>query len=208
MNVEEVFSNNATWVNAQLGRDPEYFNSLSKGQAPDFLYIGCSDSRVPAETIMGAVPGEVFVHRNVANMVNNLDLSAMSVVNYAVVHLKVKHAVVCGHYYCGGVQAAMGSSDLGIINPYLKSIRDVMRIHKDELDAIADDDARYRRLIELNVQEQCINLTKNPEVQQALKAGSLQIHGWVFDIGTGKLIDLGVDVSALQSGYSDTFRID
>lgn len=208
MNVQEVFSNNAEWVNAQLGHDAEYFTNLSKGQSPDFLYIGCSDSRVPAETIMGADPGQVFVHRNVANMVNNLDLSAMSVVNYAVVHLKVKHAVVCGHYYCGGVQAAMGSADLGIINPYLKAIRDVMRLHKDELDAISDADAKYRRLIELNVQEQCINLTKNPEVQQALRNGDLQIHGWVFDIGTGKLIDLGVDVNALQADFEETFRID
>jgi carbonic anhydrase len=138
MNIEQVFINNEQWIKEKLASNKDYFSDLSKGQSPEFLYIGCSDSRVTAEDIMGVQPGEVFVHRNIANLVNSVDLNVMAVINYAVRHLKVNHVVVCGHYYCGGVKAAMQASDLGILNPWLRNIRDVYRLHKDELNAIEE----------------------------------------------------------------------
>jgi carbonic anhydrase len=155
----------------KLGADSKYFEKLALGQSPEILYIGCSDSRATAEELMGARPGEIFVHRNIANMVSNTDLSAMSVIDYAVSQLKVKHVIVCGHYYCGGVKAAMQSSDLGLLNPWLRSIRDVYRIHQKELDAITDNDLRYKRLVELNVQEQCVNVIKTPMCRRHGKRG-------------------------------------
>ncbi|MFZ1332916.1 MAG: carbonic anhydrase, partial [Flavobacteriales bacterium] len=161
---------------------------------PEILYIGCSDSRATAEDLMGAQPGQVFVHRNIANVVGSADLNSLSVIEYAVGHLKVKHVVVCGHYSCGGVKAAMQAQDLGILNPWLRYIRDVYRIHRKELDAIADDDLRYRRLVELNVEEQCINVIKTAVVQKEyLNNGSPTVHGWVFDVRSGELIDLKID---------------
>ena len=141
-------------------------------------------------------------------MVPNTDLSAMSVINYAVMHLKVNHIVVCGHYYCGGVQAAMKSGDLGILNPWLRNIRDVYRTQKDELNAIEDEDLRYKRLVELNVEEQCINVIKTAEVQQARRERNLTIHGWVFDIHTGKLIDLNIDFIKLLKNIMEIYRLD
>lgn len=208
MDVQQVFENNKEWVQSKLDIDPKYFEELAKGQQPPILYIGCSDSRVSAEQLMGLGPGQVFVHRNIANMVPNADLNVMSVLNYAVAHLKVDHVVVCGHYYCGGVKAAMQSADLGILNPWLRNIRDVYRTHQDELDNIADEDSRYKRLIELNVQEQCINVAKTPEVQAAKKDRAIKVHGWVFDIGTGKLIDLNIDIDAVTDKFSDIYKID
>jgi carbonic anhydrase len=193
MNFEQIFKNNELWVAEKLAQDPNYFTNLSQGQSPETLYIGCSDSRVTAEDLMGANPGEVFIHRNIANMVISIDLNVMSVLNYAVRHLKVKNIVVCGHYECGGVKAAMQSADLGILNPWLRNIRDVYRLHQNELDGIEDNSSRYNRLIELNVQEQCINLIKTASVQQAHKERGLMVYGWVFDINTGKLIDLKID---------------
>jgi len=193
MDFEKIVKNNEKWIAEKLATDPKYFETLSKGQTPETLYIGCSDSRVTAEDLMGANPGEVFIHRNIANMVISIDLNAMSVLNYAVRHLKVKNIVVCGHYECGGVKAAMQSADLGILNPWLRNIRDVYRLHISELDAIEDPAKRYNRLIELNVQEQCINLIKTAAVQQAYKERGLNVYGWVFDIHTGKLIDLKID---------------
>ena len=193
MDFEKIVKNNEKWIAEKLAQDPNYFETLSKGLTPETLYIGCSDSRVTAEDLMGANPGEVFIHRNVANMVISIDLNVMSVLNYAVRHLKVKNIVVCGHYECGGVKAAMQSADLGILNPWLRNIRDVYRLHIDELDAIEDNAKRYNRLIELNVQEQCINLIKTAAVQQAYKERGLNVYGWVFDIHTGKLIDLKID---------------
>jgi len=193
MDFEKIVKNNEKWIAEKLANDPNYFETLSKGQTPETLYIGCSDSRVTAEDLMGANPGEVFIHRNVANMVISIDLNVMSVLNYAVRHLKVKNIVVCGHYECGGVKAAMQSADLGILNPWLRNIRDVYRLHINELDAIEDNAKRYNRLIELNVQEQCINLIKTAAVQQAYKERGLNVYGWVFDIHTGKLIDLKID---------------
>jgi carbonic anhydrase len=204
---DQIFKNNELWVAEKLKKDPAYFENLSKGQSPEFLYIGCSDSRVTAEDLMGVQPGEVFIHRNIANMVVSIDLNAMSVINYAVRHLKVKHVIVCGHYSCGGVKAAMKSADMGILNPWLRNIRDVYRMHKDELNAIADEDARYDRLVELNVQEQCINVIKLASIQEAYRERGLTVHGWVFDIHSGKLIDLKIDFPKILADIMEIYRI-
>jgi carbonic anhydrase len=193
MEIAKVFENNKKWVEEKLSVSSDYFSDLSKGQNPEILYIGCSDSRVSAEELMGAAPGEIFVHRNIANMVISIDLNVMSVVNYAVNFLEVKHIVVCGHYLCGGVKAAMEAEDLGILNPWLRNIRDVYRLHKTELNRISDENARYNRLVELNVEEQCYNLMKTAAVQKAYLGKGLQVHAWVFDMKNGKLIDLKVD---------------
>lgn len=208
MDISKIFKNNQDWVQKKLSVEPNYFSDLSKGQTPDILYIGCSDSRVTAEELMGIAPGEAFVHRNIANMVPNTDLSAMSVINYAVQHLKVNHIVVCGHYYCGGVQAAMKSQDLGILNPWLRNIRDVYRTHQAELDAIQDEESRYKRLVELNVEEQCINVIKTAEVQKARRERDLTVHGWVFDVHTGNLIDLNIDFIKLLENIMQIYHLD
>ncbi|HEX8439815.1 carbonic anhydrase [Archangium sp.] len=191
---DQIFQNNRRWAEEQLRDDPEFFTRLAREQHPDFLYIGCSDSRVPANEIMGLSPGDVFVHRNVANLVNNVDLNVMSVINYGVRHLNVKHIIVCGHYGCGGVRAAMQPMDLGILNPWLRNIRDVYRLHKAEMDTLADEAQRYDRLVELNVTEQCINIIKTAAVQQSfLKRGFPTVHAWVFDMRTGLIKDLQLD---------------
>jgi carbonic anhydrase len=202
---EKILEENKTWIAEHLRLDPDYFKNLSKGQSPEILYIGCSDSRVTAEEMMGAKPGEVFIHRNIANLVVNSDLNIMSVINYAVSYLKVNHIVVCGHYYCGGVKAAMESTDMGIMNLWLRNIQDVYRLHKDELIGIHDEDARYKKLVELNVQEQCVNLLKTIDVQQAYRERGIDIHGWVFDVHTGKLIDLKIDFVKILKGLSDIY---
>lgn len=208
MNLKAIFENNKNWIAQKLSKDPEFFNKLAEGQSPEFLYIGCSDSRVTAEEVMGLEPGQVFVHRNIANMVPNTDLSSMSVINYAVNQLKVNHIIVCGHYGCGGILAAMQQADLGILNPWLRNIRDVYRIHKTELDAIPSDEEKYKRLTELNVQEQCINVIKTAEVQKASNSRNLRVHGWVFDLETGKLIDLKIDFSTILKGITEIYKID
>jgi carbonic anhydrase len=208
MDIKQIFKNNKNWIAQKLDVDKDYFENLSKGQSPEILYIGCSDSRVTAEDMMGATPGDVFVHRNIANMVPNTDLSAMSVINYAVSHLKVKHVVVCGHYFCGGVKAAMQSADLGILNPWLRNIRDVYRLHQDELDAITDEEVKYKRLVELNVQEQCVNVLKTADVQTAFRDRGITVHGWVFDIHSGKLIDLEIDFVEKLSGIREIYHLD
>lgn len=207
MNVEEVFKNNDKWIADKLAINPDYFTDLAKGQSPEFLYIGCSDSRVTAEDLMGIQPGQAFIHRNIANLVNNVDLNVMTVLNYAVRHLKVNHIVVCGHYNCGGVKAAMQPADMGILNPWLRNIRDVYRIHKDELGKIEDESARYDRLVELNVQEQCVNLLKTAAVQEAITLRGLTVHGWVFDIRTGKLIDLKIDFDAILKDIKEIYNL-
>lgn len=207
MKLERVFENNESWIANKLELNPEYFTDLSKGQNPDILYIGCSDSRVSAEELMGLNPGEVFVHRNIANMVVNIDLNVMSVINYAVNHLKVNHVVVCGHYFCGGVKAAMQAQDLGLLNPWLRGIRDVYRTHKTELNSITDETAKYNRLVELNVEEQCINLIKTADVQKAYKERGLKVHGWVFDIHSGKLIDLHVDFEKIMHDIKEIYDL-
>ena len=191
---EQIFENNRKWAAEKRATDKDFFENLAKGQHPDFLYIGCSDSRVTAEELMGLKPGELFVHRNIGNVISNNDLNAMSVINFAVTQLQVKHIVVCGHYECGGVKAAMQQKDMGILNPWLRNIRDVHRLHKEEINAIQNDAERYNRLVELNTEEQCINIMKTAVVQKAyLKSGYPRVHGWIFDVRTGELIDLNFD---------------
>ena len=208
MNLNSVFENNDKWIKEKLATNSNYFDDLGKGQNPELLYIGCSDSRVTAEDLMGAQPGEVFVHRNIANMVISIDLNVMSVLNYAVEHLKVNHIVVCGHYACGGVKAAMQSADLGILNPWLRNIRDVYRLHKNQLNAIEDEEKKYDRLVELNVQEQCVNLIKTAAVQKAYRDRGLKVHGWVFDVHTGKLIDLNIDFDNILKNIMEIYHLD
>jgi carbonic anhydrase len=208
MDIKQVFENNKNWITRQLESDGHYFDKLAEGQSPEILYIGCSDSRVTAEELMGIEPGQAFVHRNIANMVPNTDLNVMSVINYAVEALKVNHVVVCGHYNCGGVKAAMQQTDLGILNPWLRNVRDVYRIHRRELNAIEDEHRRYDRLVELNVQEQCINVIKTVEVQRAVAERGLTVHGWIVDLRTGKLVDLKIDFENITKNIADIYRID
>ncbi len=205
---EELFENNRKWVASKLASNHGFFEAIAREQHPDYLYIGCSDSRVTAEDIMGVEPGEVFVHRNVANLVNATDLNVMSVINYGVRHLNVKHIVVCGHYNCGGIKAAMQPKDMGILNPWLRNIRDVYRLHKTELNAIADEEQRYQRLVELNVQEQCINVIKLASVQQGyVEKGFPIVHGWVFDLKTGYLKDLNLDFERILTDIQEIYNI-
>tara|TARA_Y100001934_G_C12256493_1_gene727796 strand:+ start:341 stop:967 length:627 start_codon:yes stop_codon:yes gene_type:complete len=208
MDIQNIFQNNRNWVQSKLELDSDYFSELSKGQSPEILYIGCSDSRVTAEELMGVSPGEAFIHRNIANMVPNTDLSAMSVIEYAVSHLKVNHVVVCGHYFCGGVKAAMQSQDLGILNPWLRNIRDVYRLHANELQAIKDEEERYKRLVELNVEEQCFNVIKTAALQRAHRDRNISVHGWVFDIHSGKLIDLDIDFESKMKSVMEIYNLD
>jgi carbonic anhydrase len=207
MNIQKVFENNKEWIARQLKTDVHYFEKLSQGQSPEILYIGCSDSRVTAEELMGVQPGEVFVHRNIANMVPNSDLNVMSVINYAVSILEVNHVVVCGHTNCGGIKAALQQADLGILNPWLRNIRDVYRLHHKELDAITDEAGRYNRLAELNVQEQCINVIKTAEVQKAITQRGLTVHGWIFSIESGRLIDLNIDFEKITLDIAAIYKI-
>ena len=208
MLVSAIFKNNEKWVTDKLALSPDYFNNLSRDQSPEILYIGCSDSRVTAEELMGIEPGQAFIHRNIANMVISIDLNVLSVIHYAVTYLNVNHIVVCGHYNCGGVKAAMQAVDLGILNPWLRNIRDVYRIHKDELNAIADEQARYDRLVELNVQEQCINVIKTADVQKAIRQRGITIHGWVFDMRTGKLIDLKINFKDILEHIMEIYKLE
>ena len=205
---EELFENNRKWIEQQTASNKDFFRQLALDQNPDYLYIGCSDSRVTAEEMMGLGPGEAFVHRNVANLVNNVDLNVMAVINYAIRQLKVKHVIVCGHYNCGGVKAAMKSQDLGILNPWLRSIRDVYRLHKSELNAIKDEHKRYDRLVELNVTEQCINIIKTAALQLSYaKEGYPLVHGWVFDIHTGRIIDLKINYDKILTDIREIYNL-
>lgn len=201
----DIFEGNKKWVEGKLHQDPDFFNRLSKGQKPPILWIGCSDSRVPANEITGTDPGDIFVHRNIANMVIHTDMSMLSVLDYAVNVLEVKHVIVCGHYGCGGVLAAMGQKQFGLIDNWLRHIKDVYRIHHEELDAIKDETARGNRLVELNIQEQVFDLTKTSIIQNAWDNGKfLQVHGIVYDIANGILKDLDVTVgdnSELEGVY-------
>ena len=196
---QRLIENNKTWVAEQLQLDPSFFENLSKGQAPEYLWIGCSDSRVPAESITGTEPGEMFVHRNIANMVVHSDMNMLSVLSYAVDVLKVKHIIVCGHYGCGGVMAAMKNQQFGLIDNWLRHIKDVYRYHHDELDAIKDETLRARRFVEVNVQEQVHDLGKTSIVQNAWKRGQqLHLHGWAYDIQDGLINDLGVNFTCTK----------
>jgi carbonic anhydrase len=183
---EKLLLENKAWAREKMEDDAQYFERLAHLQTPEFLWIGCSDSRVPANEITGTKPGEIFVHRNIANMVVNTDLNLLSVLQYAVEVLKVKHIIVCGHYGCGGVKAAMTNHNYGIINKWLRNIKDVYRFHRDEVDHIQDEDTRVNRMVELNVQEQVMNLAKTSIIQKAWKNEQLpHIHGWVYDLHDG-----------------------
>ncbi|KAJ5580263.1 carbonic anhydrase [Penicillium hispanicum] len=204
----DIFANNKKWAQAKKHADPTFFAKLADGQAPDYLYIGCSDSRVPANEIMGLDAGQVFVHRNIANLVPNVDLNVMAVINYAVRHLHVKHIVVCGHYNCGGVQAALTPADLGLLNPWLRNIRDVYRLHEAELDGISEARARANRLVELNVIESCRNVVKTAAVQQSYQErGFPVVHGWVFDLRDGLLRDLEVDFESMLADVKKIYSL-
>jgi carbonic anhydrase len=207
MNILQIFTNNQLWIEKKLKKDPDFFKNLSMGQNPEILYIGCSDSRVSAEELMGVKPGEVFVHRNIANLVPNNDLNSLSVISYAATQLKVNHIVICGHYNCGGIKAAMVQKDFGIINPWLRNIRDVYRTHKDELELIDNEEEKYRRLVELNVEEQCINVIKTTDVQKAIMTRQITVHGWVFDLETGKLVDLKIDFYRILEKIMEIYRL-
>lgn len=205
---EKIFENNRQWAEQKIASDPTFFTRIAEAQHPDYLYIGCSDSRVPANDIMGLEPGNVFVHRNVANLVNSTDLNVLAVINYAVRHLDVKRIIVCGHYNCGGVKAAMVPKDLGILNPWLRNIRDVYRLHKAELNSIADIDSRYNRLVELSVQEQCINVIKTAAVQQSyVEKGYPLVKGWVFDVKTGLIKDLQIDFERVLHDIQEIYNL-
>ncbi|GAB2519819.1 carbonic anhydrase [Spirosoma aerophilum] len=191
-----------------IALDPASFNRMADGQQPEFLYIGCSDRRVQPEDFMGVKPGEVFVHRNIANLVPDNDTNAYSVVQYAVEFHKVKHVIICGHYGCGGIQASLDNKDLGYLNSWIRNIDDVYRLHRLELDALPDETARFRRLVELNVQEQCLNIMKLSFVQRARSNGDYpRIHGWVYDMSLGTVVDLHINIANFKEELA-LYRLD
>lgn len=193
---KKILEGNKNWVASKINEDPEYFAKLSHGQSPPLLWIGCSDSRVPANEVIGAQPGEVFVHRNIANMVVHTDINMLSVLDYAVNVLKVKHVIVCGHYGCGGVKAAMGNDSIGIIDNWIRHIKNVYRLHHNYLDSIVDNKKRFDAFVELNVKEQVFDLAKTSIVQNAWKNGeTLNLHGWVYGLDSGIVQDLQVNLS-------------
>jgi carbonic anhydrase len=188
---EKLLLENKAWAAEQTGRDPEYFTRLANIQTPEFLWIGCSDSRVPANEITNTSPGEIFVHRNIANLVVATDLNMLSVLQYAVEVLKVRHVIVCGHYGCGGIKAALANKDLGLIDRWLKNIKDTYRLHQQELDSIADMNGRADRLAELSVEEQVNNLAKTHIIRDAWKSENRPVlHGWIYRLTDGILHDL------------------
>ncbi|MBK9247810.1 MAG: carbonate dehydratase [Ignavibacteria bacterium] len=203
-----LLENNKAWATLKKYNDPDFFEQLAKGQTPEYLWIGCSDSRVPANEITGTKPGELFVHRNIANMVVHSDMNMLSVLSYAVEVLKVKHIIVCGHYGCGGVVAAMGNKQYGLIDNWLRHIKDVYRFHFPELDAIKDEDQRTRRFVELNIIEQVHDLGKTSIVQNAWKNNQpLHIHGWVYDVKDGIIKDLDVNFTSTKDLH-EVYRLD
>lgn len=194
---KKIIENNKKWVEEKLKISPDFFKDLSKGQNPPLLWIGCSDSRVPANEIIGAAPGEVFVHRNIANLVVHTDMNMLSVLDYSVNVLKVKHIIVCGHYGCGGVKAAMGNTSVGIIDNWLRNIKDVYRFHMEELEAILDEEKRFNKLVELNVKEQVYDLAKTSIVQGAWNSNQpLSLHGWVYGLNSGYVTDLELNFNS------------
>lgn len=200
---KRLIDGNKAFVKERLAKDENYFKNLAMGQSPEYLWIGCSDSRVPANEITGTTSGEIFVHRNIANMVVHSDMNMLSVLSYAVEVLKVKHVIVCGHYGCGGVVAAMGNKQYGLIDNWLRHIKDVYRYHHKELDAINDETERARRFVELNVIEQVHDLGKTSIVQNAwANEQLLHLHGWVYDINDGVIKDLGVTFTCTKDLHS------
>ena len=206
---EQILENNRRWAREKAAEYPGFFDRLARDQQPGVLFIGCSDSRVPANEIMGLEPGDVFVHRNVANVVPNVDMNSHAVIQYAVEALEVRHIVVCGHYGCGGVQAAMQSKDLGQLNGWLREIRDVYRLHRVELEGIEGEPERYRRLVELNVQEQCVNVIKTSWVQKHYREhGYPIVHGWCFSLHDGHLNDLEIPFESILENIREIYRLD
>jgi len=192
----KIFENNRAWVQSKLASDEHFFEKLARDQKPHYLYIGCSDSRVPANVIMGLDGGEVFIHRNIGNLVVSTDSNINAVIQYAVEYLEVEHIIVCGHYGCGGVKAALHPTDMGQLNSWLQTLRDVYRLNQKELDLIEDPHTKFDRLVELNVIEQCVNIIKIDHVQrQWFKTGFPSIHAWVYDIHNGLIKDLGVNIN-------------
>ncbi len=197
--LKDLFDQNKQWSESMREKDPEFFPRLSRLQAPEYLWIGCADSRVPANQVVGLNPGEVFVHRNVANLVVHTDLNCLSVIQYAVEALKVKHIIVCGHYQCGGVQAALQGAELGLIENWLRHIQDVQQKHCDLLNAIEDFDARVNRLCELNVVDQVVNVCRTTILRDAWKRGQeVAVHGWIYGLSDGILRDTGMCVANLD----------
>lgn len=205
---ENLLINNKAWADEMIANDKDYFTKLSKAQTPPLLWIGCSDSRVPANVITGTLSGEIFVHRNIANMVVHTDMNMLSVLDYAVNHLKVKHVVVCGHYGCGGVEAAMSNKSLGLINKWIRNIKEVYRENYTELNKIKDDKKRFDRLVELNVIAQVYDLAKTSIVQKSWKDESgLELHGWVYGLDNGLIKDLKVTMNS-DEHLDDVFKLD
>jgi len=202
---KKLLKNNKEWVEARLAEDTHFFERLADGQKPPVLWIGCADSRVPANEITGTAPGEVFVHRNIANMVIHTDMNMLSVLDYAVTVLEVRHVIVCGHYGCGGVLAAMSNKQFGLIDNWVRHIKDVYHLHRDELNAIVDQELRSRRFVELNVIEQVYDLGKTSIIQNAWRHRQMPyIHGWAYDIREGLVKDLSVSInddSTLEQVY-------
>lgn len=205
---EQLLENNKKWVETSLAKDPNYFADLAKGQQPPLLWIGCSDSRVPANEIVGAKPGEVFVHRNIANMVVHSDMNMLSVLDYAVNVLKIKHIIVCGHYGCGGVKAAMGHQSVGIIDNWLRHIKDEYRLHDKYLNSIENEEERFNAFVEINTKEQVYNLAKTSIVQNAWKNGQdLMLHGWVYGLNSGFVTDLNVNIASNEE-LDEVYQLD
>ncbi|HET8884833.1 MAG TPA: carbonate dehydratase [Salinimicrobium sp.] len=204
---QKIIENNRKWVESNLAEDPEFFEKLAAGQQPPLLWIGCADSRVPANQIIGAPPGEVFVHRNIANMVIHTDMNMLSVLDYAVNVLKVKHVIVCGHYGCGGISAAMSNKSFGLIDNWIRHIKNNYRLHQKELDQIEDETKRFDRFVELNVVEQVFDLAKTTIVQNAWKINQdLHLHGWVYRVSSGIIKDLNVNVSS-ESQLDEVYQL-
>jgi len=203
----KLMLSNRAWAKEKLEGDTEYFLNLSKDQEPDYLWIGCSDSRVPANEIIGAQPGELFVHRNIANLVVHTDLNLLSVLEYAVTHLGVKHIIVCGHTGCGGVKASMTQNNFDLLNKWLRNLKDIYFHHRNEVDAIANEEDRVNKLVEINVIEQVNNLVKTSVVQKAWKHKQApKIHGWVYDMKTG-LLNSVIELNH-ESPIDETYRFD
>jgi carbonic anhydrase len=197
--LRSVFENNRKWAESVIAEDPDFFTRLSKQQRPEFLWIGCSDSRVPANQIAGMMPGELFVHRNIANVVVHTDINCLSVIQYAVDVLKIKHIIVCGHYGCGGIQAALENTAHGLIDNWLCHVRDIYRWHQDEIDSIADQKEKVNRLCELNVKAQVLNICQTTIVQNAWASGqNLSVHGWIYSIENGLLKDMDMCITNPQ----------
>jgi carbonic anhydrase len=198
--LKRLFDRNRAWAKSVKDRDPEFFGRLARQQAPEYLWVGCSDARVPANELMGMAPGELFVHRNIANLVHNIDINLMSVLEYAINVLKVRHVIVCGHYGCGGVRAAIERQEFGLIDNWLRKIKDVYAANKEALDSESDPERRLNLLCEINVRQQVLNICHTSIVQNAWRDGrELAVHGWIYSIADGLLKDLGFTIDGAHA---------